>query len=69
MENTKETIIGEDYWSIAYRIIVANTFYRDIHKYTRIAPTKNEKSIVDYALVERNARCGIVDVDQGTRNI
>lgn len=30
--------------------------------YPRIAPTKSEKSIIDYVLVERNARCSIVDV-------
>lgn len=45
-------------------LIITNTFYqhRDIHKYTREIKQRNEKSIIDYILVQRNNRRSARDV-------
>jgi hypothetical protein len=45
-------------------LIVANTFYehKEIHKYTREEPSRGEKSIIDYIVVERGNRNAIKDV-------
>lgn len=45
-------------------LIVTNTFYehKDIHKYTRVEPSRGEQSIIDYILVERENRTIIRDV-------
>lgn len=39
-------------------LIIANTFFdhKDIHKYTRKAPSRNERSIIDYILIEKSRR-------------
>ena len=44
--------------------IIANTFFahKDIHKYTREVISRNEKSIIDYALINRENRRDIIDV-------
>ena len=45
-------------------LIIANTFYehKAIHKYTRVQQSRNEKSIIDYILIEKNSRKLIKDV-------
>lgn len=45
-------------------LIVTNTFYKhkDIHKFTREVKSRNEKSIIDYFLVNRTYRNEIRDV-------
>ena len=45
-------------------LIITNTFYshKNIHKYTREVPSRNEKSIIDYILVQRDNRRAIKDV-------
>lgn len=49
---------------VIYSLIVANSFFehKDIHKYTREEPSRNEKSIIDYIIVERENRMAINDV-------
>lgn len=44
-------------------LIVTNTFYqhKDIHRYTREVISRNEKSIIDYILVENAKRKSILD--------
>ncbi|KAK5648822.1 hypothetical protein RI129_003714 [Pyrocoelia pectoralis] len=45
-------------------LIIANTFYEhaNIHKFTRVAESRNEKSILDYVLVQRSNRRTVTDV-------
>lgn len=45
-------------------MIVTNTFYphKDIHRYTRVQPKRNERSIIDYILTPRENRRSIMDV-------
>lgn len=45
-------------------MIVTNTYYehKDIHKYTRQGKGKNDRSIIDYILTERNNRKDVLDV-------
>lgn len=45
-------------------LIITNTFYKhkDIHKYTREVKSRNEKSIIDYFLINRTNRKEIMDV-------
>ncbi|KAK5649093.1 hypothetical protein RI129_003985 [Pyrocoelia pectoralis] len=45
-------------------LIIMNTFFmhKDIHKYTREAPSRNEKSIVDYIVTNKPFRKEIKDV-------
>ena len=45
-------------------LIITNTFYshKNIHKYTKEVPSRNEKSIIDYILVQRDNRRAIKDV-------
>ncbi|XP_031339654.1 uncharacterized protein LOC116168122 [Photinus pyralis] len=47
-----------------HNLIVTNTFYKhkDIHKYTRVEPGRDEKSIIDYILVPENLKSDILDV-------
>jgi Reverse transcriptase (RNA-dependent DNA polymerase)/Endonuclease-reverse transcriptase len=49
---------------INHDMIITNTFYehKQIHKYTRAEPSRGEKSIIDYVIVERNNRHAIMDV-------
>ncbi|KAJ8934491.1 hypothetical protein NQ318_012467 [Aromia moschata] len=49
---------------IENNMLVMNTFFRhkDAHKYTREVSSRNEKSIIDYAIVSRNMRYLIKDV-------
>ena len=44
--------------------IITNTFYqhKEIHKFTRVEVSRNEKSIIDYILVERENRRNVIDV-------
>ncbi|XP_044760257.1 uncharacterized protein LOC123317714 [Coccinella septempunctata] len=45
-------------------LIVTNTFYehKDIHKYTRQGPKREDRSIIDYIVVERDSRREVNDV-------
>lgn len=45
-------------------LLVMNTFFKhkDIHKYTREVKSRNEKSIIDYVLIDRDWRKRINDV-------
>lgn len=45
-------------------LVVTNTFYehKDIHKYTRQGPKREDRSIIDYILVERDSRREVNDV-------
>ncbi|KAK5649396.1 hypothetical protein RI129_000425 [Pyrocoelia pectoralis] len=45
-------------------LIIMNTFFihKDIHKYTREAPSRNEKSIIDYIVINKSFRKEIKDV-------
>lgn len=49
---------------ILNNMIITNTFYqhKEKHKYTRVAPTRQEKSIIDYILVEKKNRRDVRDV-------
>ena len=51
-------------YCMANNLIVTNTFFKhnNIHKFTRVLPSRKEKSIIDYILVERNNRTMIKDV-------
>lgn len=51
-------------YCVENNLIVTNTFYphKNIHKYTREVKSRNEKSIIDYILINRPFRKGIVDV-------
>lgn len=59
--NNGERLI--DYCTVQ-NMIIANTFYehKQIHKYTRQAATREERSIIDYILVERSNRKLVNDV-------
>lgn len=48
---------------IINRLIITNTFFehKDIHKYTREIKSRNEKSIIDYILVEEDNRQIVLD--------
>lgn len=48
---------------ILHNLLVTNTFYehKDIHKYTRVVESRNEKSIIDYILIEKNNRSAVMD--------
>uniref|UniRef100_A0A1Y1M0F5 Reverse transcriptase domain-containing protein n=2 Tax=Photinus pyralis TaxID=7054 RepID=A0A1Y1M0F5_PHOPY len=45
-------------------LIITNTFYKhkEIHKFTREVESRNEKSIIDYILINREYRKEIIDV-------
>ena len=45
-------------------MIVANTFYehKDMHTYTREEPSRGERSMIDYMLIERENRTSVMDV-------
>lgn len=45
-------------------LIIANTFYthKDIHKFTREQPSRNEKSIIDYFLINKTNQHLVKDV-------
>lgn len=45
-------------------LLVMNSMFehKDIHKYTRVAPSKNEKSIIDYFIISRTYRREVRDV-------
>lgn len=45
-------------------LIITNTFYqhKDIHKYTRAEPSRQEKSIIDYIVVQEGNKSSIIDV-------
>lgn len=45
-------------------MIVTNTFsrHKEIHKYTRMVKSRDEKLIIDYVLINRGNRKEIVDV-------
>lgn len=45
-------------------LLVMNSFFKhkDVHKYTREVPSRGEKSIIDYVLINRNSRREIRDV-------
>lgn len=49
---------------IIHDLIITNTFFKhkDIHKFTRVQPSRGERSIIDYVLVERENRSIIRDV-------
>lgn len=49
---------------IANELIVTNTFYqhKELHKYTREVKSRNEKSIIDYVLVNKRYRRDVKDV-------
>ncbi|XP_063933559.1 craniofacial development protein 2-like [Zophobas morio] len=48
-------------------LIILNTWFqhKEIHKFTRVAPARNEKSIIDYIITEKNLRNKIHDVKVG----
>ncbi|KAI4470863.1 hypothetical protein MML48_1g12197 [Holotrichia oblita] len=45
-------------------LIITNSFYqhKNIHKYTRVQQSRNEKSIIDYILVQKERRQEVMDV-------
>lgn len=45
-------------------LIVSNSFFehKDIHKYTRVEPSRKEKSIIDYILIEKERRKSLCDI-------
>lgn len=45
-------------------LIITNTCYqhKDIHKYTRVQPSRGERSIIDYIVVQKENRGNILDV-------
>lgn len=49
---------------LGHDLIITNTYYKhkEIHKYTRAEPSRKEKSLIDYILVERENRTTIQDV-------
>lgn len=48
---------------ILHNLIVSNTFFehKNIHKYTREVKSRNEKSIIDYILVEKEFGRNVID--------
>lgn len=44
-------------------LIITNTFYKhkDIHKYTREVKSRNEKSIIDYVIINKDRRKEVLD--------
>lgn len=51
-------------YSMMNNLIITNTFYKhkDIHKFTREVASRNERSIIDYILVEKNNRKCVKDI-------
>ncbi|KAJ3660103.1 hypothetical protein Zmor_004573 [Zophobas morio] len=49
-------------YSTSNNLIITNTFYEHKDKYTRVVANRNEKSIIDYILVEKSNRTAIEDV-------
>lgn len=49
---------------IIHDLIITNTFFKhkDIHKFTRVQPSRGERSIINYVLVERVRRSIVRDV-------
>lgn len=54
---------------IANNLVIANTMFphKNIHRYTREEPTRNEKSVIDYIIIRRNQllRCRDARVKRG----
>jgi hypothetical protein len=49
---------------LANNLVVLNTMYphMDIHKYTRVQPVKDERSIIDYIMIRKTERPTVRDV-------